>query len=362
MRPKEKVSVGMEKKSHTSRLQPSEFLWRLYKPEEAKYRFKANTSNEAKKWQESTARDLSMTVGFQDVPLLDVKPEIVEEVDKGDYIRKKILIHTTEYSTMPVYLLLPKMQEKPLKTVLAFNGHGYGVKDIIGLWEDGTERSIADGYQKDFAVSLCRKGMAVVAPEIFCFGERVTDFSYINKIIGQQEPGTCGHSSFLAFYFGKSVLGFRIFEMKILIDYLQRLPELDPNRIGAMGISGGGMLAFFLTALEQRIRACAISGYFCTFEHSIFAMNHCICNVVPGLHQFGEMYDIAGLIAPRPMLIEAGSRDPIFPIGAVQASVKKVKNIYEVFKCNQNLQTDYFEGRHQISGQKAFDFLKANLT
>ena len=117
------------------------------------------------------------------------------------------------------------------------------------------------------------------------------------------------------------------------------------------------MHTFFSTCIDTRIKACVVSGYFCTFRDSILAMSHCACNIVPGLYKFGEIYDLSGLIAPRPMLIEAGSYDPIFPIDAVRKSVKKAQNIYSVFGNAKNVATDYFEGRHQISGRVAYDFL-----
>jgi len=145
------------------------------------------------------------------------------------------------------------------------------------------------------------------------------------------------------------------------VDYLQTRPDADINRLGAMGISGGGMHTFFSTCLDTRIRACVVSGYFSPFKNSIFAMHHCTCNYVPGLYLFGEIYDMAGLIAPRPMLIEAGSRDPIFPIDAVKESVARARAVYNVFGAQDAIETDYFEGRHQIGGARAYDFLWEKL-
>jgi hypothetical protein len=86
------------------------------------------------------------------------------------------------------------------------------------------------------------------------------------------------------------------------------------------------------------------------------------CNFVPGLHQFGEMYDLVGLIAPRPLLVESGSYDPIFPRKAVMHSVEIARNrVYHVFGCPQNVETDYFEGRHRINGKRSQDFLAEHL-
>jgi dienelactone hydrolase len=153
----------------------------------------------------------------------------------------------------------------------------------------------------------------------------------------------------------------RVRDGKRLVDYLATRKDLDIRRLGAMGISGGGMHTFFSTCLDKRIKACVISGYFCTFKDSVLAMQHCPCNFVPGLRRFGEMADLAGLIAPRPLLVEAGTKDPIFPIAAVQRSVARARRVYAVFGAEAQVRTDYFEGRHQINGPKAYAFLQEVL-
>jgi dienelactone hydrolase len=342
-------------------LQPATLLWSRCNPASAPLRFRARSRSAALAWQKTVRRELAATLGFQDLPRVTPQPKRLERVDKGDYVREKVLLRTSAHSQMPVYLLIPKSGRKPLPTVLAFHGHGYGVKDIVGLWEDGTERTTPDGYHKDFAVALCRAGFAVAAPEIACFGERQTDFSYLDSQLGQGNPGTCTHSAMLAFHQGASVLGMRVADGRRLVDYLETRPEFDTGRLGAMGISGGGMHTFYSTCLDARIKACVVSGYYSTFKESVLAMSHCACNFVPGLARFGEMYDLVGLVAPRPMLVEAGTRDPIFPIAAVRRSVARAQAVYHVLGVENGVQTDVFEGRHQISGRKAYGWLTDRL-
>ncbi|MCA9836584.1 MAG: dienelactone hydrolase family protein [Trueperaceae bacterium] len=338
-------------------LQPAHELWQQYKSESAPYAFKANTANEAIAWQKAARQAFRDTLGFQDFSA-PLEVEILEQTDKGSYIREKILLRTAEHSIMPVYLLMPKDKPRPMPTVLAFHGHGYGVKDIVSIWEDGTDRDGADGIYKDFALELCRQGFAVAAPEISCFGERQTDFSYLK--IGQNAPSSCMHAAMLASHLGGSVAGIRVRDSRRLIDYLETRPEFDTSRLGSMGLSGGGMVSMFTTCADERIKACVISGYFSSFQHSIHAMHHCGCNYVHNLHQFGEIYDLAGLIAPRPLFVEAGTHDPIFPIEAVKNSVAKTNEIYKLFSA-QGVQTDYFQGRHRIEATQAYPFLKAVL-
>jgi dienelactone hydrolase len=342
-------------------LQPATALWAQYQPEKAPNRFSAQNLADALDWQKRIRPALEQTVGFQQDLSFPLQPELIEEVDKGDYLRQKVLLHTAENVSMPVYLLIPKGASGPLPTVIAFHGHGYGVKDIVGLWENGEERDIPDGYHKDFGVALCRRGFFVAAPEIACFGERQTDFSYLDPSFGQEDPGSCTHTAMLAFTLGGSVVGMRVRDGRRLVDYLSLRPEVDLQRLGAMGISGGGMHTFFSTCLDERIKACVVSGYFSPYRNSILAMHHCACNFIPGLARFGEIYDLAGLIAPRPMLVEAGTHDPIFPIDAVREAFTRASQVYSVFGASADLEIDVFEGRHQISGRRAYDFLAENL-
>ena len=342
-------------------LQPAFGLWQQYKPDFAPYHFNASNRAEAEAWQAVTRPVLQEAIGFQDLPPAPLESQLVEEVDKGDYVRQKIVLRTWRDALMPVYLLIPKGIQTPRPAVVAFHGHGNGVKAIVGLTKNGRERRLPQGYQKDFAVALCRHGFVVAAPEISCFGERQTNFSYLDKTIGQHAPTTCTHTARLASHLGGSVVGLRVWDGRRLIDYLQTLSFVNPAAIGAMGISGGGTHTFFSTCMDERIRACVISGYFCTFKGSILAMDHCACNFIPGLAKFGEMNDLAGLIAPRPMLVESASMDEIFPRPGVEESMERALKVYEVFGVADQLETDYFEGEHEISGKRAYDFLREKL-
>lgn len=330
----------------------------------ARFPFTATTRAGAEAWQAACRPALAAVLGFLDTPPVDPAPQLIEEVDRGDHIRRKVLINTAPDAQMPVYLLIPKGVTGPQPTVIAYAGHGYGVYDIVGLWEDGEERLEVDGYHKDFGLALCRRGFVVAAPEIAGFGERQTDYSYLNQKLGQPVPSTCHNAATYAFMVGKSLVGMRVRDGFRLVDYLATVAEVDSARLGVMGISGGGMLTFFHTALDERIKAAVISGYFSSFRDSILAMNHCTCNFVPGLLTIGEMADLVGLIMPRPVLIEAGTRDPIFPIATVRTSVARTREICTVFGGDpaQAVELDEFEGRHRISGLRAYAFLWEQLT
>lgn len=342
-------------------LQPMHGLWGLYHPEEAPLRFQAQSIPEAEEWQARARSELRQALGFNSLPPAPFDPRLIERVERPDHIREKWLIQTWAGARMPVYLLHPLDAPKPHPLALALHGHGYGAKDIVGLWEDGEERLTPEGYHKDFAVELVRRGFLTAVPEISGFGERVNDYAYLNPSLGQPVPYTCEHLAHMATHLGGSVLGLRVHDAKRLLDWLEARPDVDMRRVGAMGISGGGMHTFFSTILDERIRACVISGYFSTFQGSLLAMHHCSCMFAPGLHRFGEMADLTGLIAPRPVLVEAGTYDPIFPIEEVRKGISQARErVYSLWGAAGRFEADIFEGRHQISGRRAYDFLLEN--
>lgn len=336
-------------------LRPLEPFLSLYE-EERIYEFKAQTIEDWKVWREGLRKKLvELLGGFPDrIPL---EPEILERKEFKDYIREKVIFNSAPKVSVIGYLLIPKGCRLPAPGVIALHGHGYGKDDIVGIWEDGTERGIPDGYQKDFGLSLVKKGLVTFAIEQACFGERREP----EDIARDKYQSSCRRVSFWAMLLGKTVLGMRVWDVMRSIDYLETREEVDKSSIGVMGISGGGMTTLFSSALDERIKASVVSGYLNTFKDSILSIYHCECNYIPGILKYAEMYDIAGLIAPRPLLIESGTKDNIFPIKGTEFAISKVKRVYELLGVPEKFEVDIFEGRHQISGRIAFDFLKREL-
>jgi hypothetical protein len=145
-------------------------------------------------------------------------------------------------------------------------------------------------------------------------------------------------------------------------DWMETRPELDTKRVGTMGISGGGMVSLFSAALEPRVKAAMVSCYLNTFRDSVMAMPHCIDNYIPGILQWAEMYDVAGLIAPRPFFSEAGKRDPIFPVAASVESFQHIQKVYKVFGVPHLAKQQLLETAHEFGGGEGIPFLAQQLS
>ena len=336
-------------------LSPIQHLDAVNQGQRPRCRFTARSAAQARAWQARAGaalwRCLKMD-GHQRVPLAARE---VECVDRGTHLQRKVVIQSTPFSSVPLYVLEPKGVQGRRPCVLALHGHGYGVNAIVGITEEGQYRDTPHGYQQDFAVELVKRGFVVAAPEICCFGEREEHYAHLPE--SSPRPSTCHNAATYALMLGLTMTGLRVWDGMRVVDYLETLEVADAKRVGVMGISGGGMNAFFSACLDRRLQAAVISGYFCDWRKSILAINHCTCNFVPGLLRLGELSDLAGLIAPRPTLIENGEHDPIFPIADVKHTVTRAGAAWKAFGERDRLDTDYFNDGHRINGAKAYDFL-----
>jgi acetyl esterase/lipase len=131
-----------------------------------------------------------------------------------------------------------------------------------------------------------------------------------------------------ALMLGETLLGWRVWDALRAVDFLETRTEVAPARIAMMGISGGGTITLYAAALDERIRAAVLSCSFCTFRDSIFSVAHCIDNYVPGILNWFEASDLAGLIAPRFLFAENGLDDAIFPAPGVRVALADSERIF----------------------------------
>ncbi|WP_187355227.1 alpha/beta hydrolase family protein [Paenibacillus tengchongensis] len=296
--------------------------------------------------------------GFPAVPAA-LEPKLLERTECAGYFRERIEITTYEGLRMPLYLLIPQQPlPRPAPGVLAIHGHGYGSREIVGLEPDGSERQGEPGLHKDFAVSLVRQGFIVAAPEVLGFGDRRLQEDLAS---GEHGRNSCFRLSSALLMAGQTMAGYRIYETMRTLDYLQSREEADSARIGIMGISGGGLVAGFTAALDERIACAVVSGYANTFAASILSRNHCLDNYIPGILLEAEMPDLLGLIAPRGLFVESGAKDHLFGQAGVREALDRLTQIYRAAGQPDGVEADFFEGGHEIHGGPAFAWLRQQL-
>jgi dienelactone hydrolase len=349
--------TGIEKGLEDRRFDPVAYTIDLYAAAPRRLRFQARTRSDAEAWQKTLREKLTELVGGFPADRQLLRPITVETRSFPGYSREKIVFDSRPGVSVLAYLLLPEQARKPAATMICVPGHGRGVDDIVGIDDKGRERTDKAGYQHDFAIQVVEAGMAAVAIEPMAFGCRRDP---INARQGLSRKA-CDPAAGGALMVGQTMIGWRVWDVMRTIDYIGTRSELDSNRIGCMGISGGGTATLFSTALEPRIRAALVSGYLNTFRDSVGSLAHCIDNYVPGILNWAEMYDLAGLIAPRPLFVESGEKDNIFPIRASIESFNKVREIYQVFGAADRIEQEVFPDEHSFWGKRGIPFLARHL-
>ena len=148
---------------------------------------------------------------------------------------------------------------------------------------------------------------------------------------------SCTEAGKVAILMGRTIIGERVWDaMRILDAVSENFEEVDMQNIVCTGNSGGGTATYYLACLDERIMVAAPSCSICTYEESIAAMPHCLCNHIPSIRKYFEMGDLAGLIAPRVLVIAAGEKDDIFPINGTKKTFEKIKMIYKKADAAQN--------------------------
>jgi dienelactone hydrolase len=339
---------------------PDDFLGKLYSATLAASYDRLGDSVDISAKQQEMKRRLQHSLGAIPTVKAPLEPELLDQFEHDGLMIEQLAYTTYEGMRVPAYALYPKdWSGEKLPGVLACHGHGHGQRAALGMKPDGTFDE-EPGIHNQFAVELARRGMFVHVPEIIGFGDRRLKAS-VEKDPAAKES-SCAPISNLLLLSGMTIAGVRVYEARCGLDYLQSRPEVDGGRIGALGFSGGGLVASLTAGLDTRIQAAVLCGYTNTFKGSILDRPHCIDNYIPGILQLAEQPELIGLIAPRPLFIESGLEDKVFPIEAVEEAIHRLIPIYESLGARDQLTVDLFPGKHEISGRSSFDWLKAQLT
>ena len=344
------------------RFQPSEFDSLDYSLERWKaspraLRFQAKSKTDAIAWQKKLRKRVEAALGGFPSTHGDLKVRSFEVKDLPTHTREALAFESRNGAFVFAYLLKPKNVQGPVPVVICLPGHGRGADDIAGIDSEGRDRTRKEGYQYDYALQVVEHGMAALAIEPMGFGCRRDPAA---RKAGQGQS-SCQPAAGVALLLGETMAGWRTWDVMRSCDFIATRKDLDSNRIGCMGISGGGTVTLYAAALEPRIRAAFMSCSLCTFRDCIVSLSHCIDNYVPGILNWAEMSDIAGLIAPRPFFVESGEKDPIFPLEGSREAFTAVQRVYAVFGQTELCKREEFAAEHEFYGKGGLAFLKQHL-
>lgn len=333
----------------------------LYDNAEMKYAFKGSTQKEFEVWQKEFRNKLKEKLGIsqleKQLSSFKVKARKIDSEDIGYAIRERWEIWTEPTVPLPFVLLLPKNKEGKLPLMITPHGHGKNTETYAGIYLSEQERIEGEVGERNVAVQAVQNGFIAIAPTSRGFGKTRTSEDKTKDI-----PYSCRTQLMHDLLVGRTPIGDRVWDISKLIDWaLAELP-IDKSNIIVSGNSGGGTTTLFAGACDTRISISIPSSYFCTFTGSIGSMYHCECNYVPGILEYGEMSDIAGLTAPRYFCALNGKEDNMFPLEEAKKAFSNLKKIYTAAGVPDNCELYVGNGGHRYYKEGAWNFINKHLT
>lgn len=187
-------------------------------------------------------------------------------------------------------------------------------------------------------VGLVKHGFFVLAVDAFGSGERYT----------KPAPGTYHGALYGSTLWptGQTLLGMQVYDNRRAVDYLLTRPEVDGDRLGVTGASGGGNQTMYAGALDERFAAvvpvCSV-GTYQAYLHAAC----CVCEVLPGGLRMAEEGDVLALVAPRALMVVNASMDSFnFSIGEARKSLDRARKVFDLYGVADKAQHATFESPH----------------
>lgn len=318
-------------------------------------KFPGGGAEECRQWQAAFASRLRGLLGGFDPPAA-WNTTLENRVDLGDHTREAFVLSAAGHRDLPVYLLTPARAGGKLPAILALHGHGvYGNDSVAGIADTPERAKEIAGAHYDYGLQLVRRGYVVAAPCFTPFGRRLGDRAAYKG----EDP--CAITFIRMQALGRVLMAENLRDALWSAALLARHPRVDAGRIGCVGLSYGGRMTMLTAALAPQIRAAVISGALNLMQERITGRYGCGAQIIPGLLEYGDVPEIASLIAPRPCLWEVGRRDALMVRDRIPPALERMRRAWAALGAPGNLDVDSFDGGHQWNGVKAYPLLERSL-
>ena len=279
-------------------------------------------------------RQILSAAGLQPMPeKTPLNPRILGRLEREGYSIEKVLLET-----MPGYYLGGNLYRP-----LGRTGKFPGVATPHGHWNYGRLEHQPLGSIPARCINLARQGYVVFAYDMVGYNDTI------------QTPHAFGGPAEQLWSFGP--LGLQLWNSTRVVDFLQSLPEVDPERIAATGASGGGTQTFLLAAVDDRVRWAApvnmISG---------IMQGGSPCENAPNLRVGAFNVEFGAMMAPRPLLMVSATGD--WTKNTPQEEFPAIRRIFEFYGKPENVANVHIDAPHnynQASREAVYRFFARHI-
>ena len=308
---------------------------RYFKAETSKLATASLSQYQSKEdWEKDKAthrEHLFEMLGLDPIPeKTPLQPAIAGSVDHEDIVVERVHFQSRPGLYVTGNFYRPKEQSGPLPAILYVCGHGRVKKGDISY---GNKT-----HYQHHGAWFARNGYVCLTIDTLQLGE-----------IEGIHHGTYRHGRWWWNSRGYTPAGVEAWNCIRSLDYLQSRSEVDGERIGVTGRSGGGAYSWWIAALDERIKcAVPVAGITNLQNHVVDGCveGHCDCMYMVNTYRW-DYAQVAALVAPRPLLISNTDKDRIFPLDGVVDVYSKVRRIYELYGKRDHIGLQITEGPHK---------------
>ncbi len=274
-------------------------------------------------WEEERARlreRLLEALGLDPLPpRTPLNAEILGTIDRDGYTVERLVFESRPGFPVTANVYVPD-GEGPFPAVLCPVGH----------WPLAKEQHVVQSR----CTGLAKLGFLALVYDPFGQGERAVE-------------GNGHHEYFRTILVGRNNMSWMVWDTMRALDYLLERDDVDGERIGCTGASGGGLNTLYAAAVDERIRVAAPVVYVTRLREFLETrIGHCPCSHVNGLASFMDMGDVVGLIAPRPVMLVTASQDGSFTPEGARAAAEQARTAFDVFGAADRLAVREFDTGH----------------
>lgn len=313
-------------------------------------------------WKNSTLPQVINTLG--DLPeRVPLNPKLIVEWEHEGLKKQKWLIDVSKHISATFFINYPAVlvEHEQYPALLCCHGHGqFGNSPVMGNGTNNQLLSDINSMNYNYGHQMAQAGFITFAIDWIGFGERSdTTKPNTHREIRQD---WCNIYYLHATMLGMTSLGINVTHGKAAIDFAETIPAIDNNRIGVMGLSGGGTMSLWMSLCDERIKATEIICYSDLWAaFGIRDINYCGMQVAPGLFKLVDLPDLQGLLAPRPLLVDIGANDMCFKIDTSMECFQQLEKIYASADASERLELDLHSNEHAWGGNKSTNFFTKYL-
>ncbi|MEC7882344.1 MAG: hypothetical protein VYB35_05495 [Verrucomicrobiota bacterium] len=333
----------------------------LSRIQKGKQKFAFDPSLDFPKWQKEARGSLVKLIGLEQMrnELVDFKSNVLippaESVD-GAYTRQLCVIETEPGIRVPFYYLVPIRSKKGQLFPLFISPHGhdkYGLHSYSGAFKNEQHRNEILAREGNIAEQAVLRGFVSIAPATRGLANELL----VPDPKGRHGKRPCRAQLIHCLLSGRTPIGERIWDVQRILDWALKQPKVDPKNVVMAGNSGGGVVTAYVAAIDLRVTVAVPS---CSFTSSISSEGyifHCDCCLVPGFRNWGDWKELAGLIAPRRLLLVHGVRDGLHHRSTVEGLSDEVQNIFKFAGVPNHMELKWGNSGHRFYPQLMWPFI-----